>query len=105
LKLRVEVLEQDNQRLSEAKELHPQSQEAARLSNDSSALITVVGLPGGSRVAGGLSARGWRMLRFEIGLTISCLVLAIIAIRVNLLFHNSCDLRFPNVIGLMRSQS
>jgi hypothetical protein len=58
LKPRIELLEVDNRGLSEAKELHPQSQEAPRLSHEFGGLITVVGLRGGSRVTGGLSARG-----------------------------------------------
>jgi hypothetical protein len=55
LKLCTEVL--DNLRLSEAKEVRRQRQEEPGLSNDLGELITVVGLPGGSRVTGGLSAR------------------------------------------------
>jgi hypothetical protein len=48
----------NNQRLAKAKELRPQSQEAACLSHDLGGLIAVAGLRGGSRVTGGLSARG-----------------------------------------------
>jgi hypothetical protein len=58
LKLRIEVLEHDNRGVSEAKELHTQSQEARRLSNDLGGLIAVVSLRGGSKLPGGLSARG-----------------------------------------------
>jgi uncharacterized membrane protein (UPF0127 family) len=58
LKLRVEVLEKDNGRISDAEELQPQSQEACGLSNDLSERLAVVRLRGGSRGTGGLSARG-----------------------------------------------
>jgi flagellar biosynthesis GTPase FlhF len=102
LKVRVEVLEHDNGRLSEAKELEPQSQEARGLSNDLVGLITVVGLRGGSMLPGGLSARGWRMLPFEIGPTISRLSLAIITIGVRHLLRSSCHLGFPNLVALMQ---
>jgi hypothetical protein len=57
LKLRVEPLEQDNRGLSEGKELRPQSQEVPGLSGCLGELIAVVGLRGGSRVTGRLSAR------------------------------------------------
>jgi hypothetical protein len=60
LQLRVEVLEQANRGLSEAKELRSQSQEAPGLSNNFSELSVVVGLRGGggSGVTSGLSVRG-----------------------------------------------
>jgi hypothetical protein len=58
LKLPVEVLERDLGQLSEAREVHPQSQEAGSLSNDLSELMAVLRLRGGLRVTVGLSARG-----------------------------------------------
>jgi predicted nuclease with TOPRIM domain len=58
LKLRVEVLEQENRRLSEAKELRPQNQEARSLSSDFSELIAVVLLRSGSRLAN-VAVRDW----------------------------------------------
>jgi hypothetical protein len=64
------VLEHDNRELSEAKEWSPQSQEAPGLSNDFRDRIAVVGLRGGSKLTVGPSAPGWRMLPFEIDLTI-----------------------------------
>jgi hypothetical protein len=65
-------------------------------------LIVVLGLRGGSPVMGGLSARGWRMLRFEIRLMISRSSLAIIAIGASDLLRSSCHLTLANCIGLMR---
>jgi hypothetical protein len=56
LKRRVELLEQDDRELSEVKESHPQTQEAPGPSSDFSELVAVVGLHGGSRATGGLSA-------------------------------------------------
>jgi hypothetical protein len=58
LTLRVEVLEQDVWRLSQANVLRSQSQEVARLSNNFSELIAVVGLRGGLRAIYILSWRG-----------------------------------------------
>jgi hypothetical protein len=46
-KQQVEVLEQENREISEARELRPQGQKAAGLSNDLGELIAVVGLRGG----------------------------------------------------------
>jgi hypothetical protein len=58
LTLRVEVLEQDVWRLSQANVLRSQSQEVPRLSNHFSELIAVIGLRGGSRMICSLSGRG-----------------------------------------------
>jgi hypothetical protein len=96
LKLRIKVLEHDDRRLSEVKELHSQSQEACGLSDDLGGLIAVVGL------RGGLSARGSRMLWFEIGPTISRLLFTIITIGVRHLLCSSCHLGFPNLVASMQ---
>lgn len=58
LKLWVEVLEQDDRRLSAANEICPQSQEALGLSGSCGEMIKVICLRGGSRVTGTLSTRG-----------------------------------------------
>jgi hypothetical protein len=63
LKQRAEVLEQDNRRLSDAKESHQQSQGAFGLSNDFGRMVAVL-ICVGIRVIGGLSAQA---LRVEIG--------------------------------------
>jgi hypothetical protein len=96
------VLGQDNQRLSEAKELRPQSQGTPGLSTTLGVLIAVVSLRDGSGVMGGFSARGSRTLHLEIGPTISHLLLMIIGIDVNHLLHSSCRVTFPNFVGLMQ---
>jgi hypothetical protein len=57
-KLRAQVLEHNDQGLSETKGSRPQSQGALGLSSEFGGLIAVVGLRGGSRVTGRLSARG-----------------------------------------------
>jgi hypothetical protein len=58
LNLRGEMMEQDDWACSEAKELCPQTREALGISNDLGKLVAVVGLRGGSRAMGRLSARG-----------------------------------------------
>jgi hypothetical protein len=62
--LLVEVLEQDNPRLSEAKKLRPPTLGAPRLTNSFDELIAVVALRGGgSNVTGWLSTRGLANVR------------------------------------------
>jgi hypothetical protein len=58
LKLWAEMHDQDNGGLSKVKELRPQGQKGPLLSSDLGGLIAVVGLRGGSRVTGALSAWG-----------------------------------------------
>jgi hypothetical protein len=58
LNLTLDALEQDNRGLSEGKALRPQSEEAPGLSDHLGELIAIVGLHGGTRVTGRLSARG-----------------------------------------------
>jgi hypothetical protein len=75
---------------------------APRLSGDIGELIAFGSLRGGSRVTGGLSARGLAKFQLEIGPTISRLLWAITAIDVHHLLRNSCHLGFQNFVGLMR---
>jgi hypothetical protein len=75
---------------------------APALSGHLGELIAVVGLRGGSRVTGGLSARGLASVAVRDWPTISRLSLVIIAISVGHLLRSSCHLGFPKFIGLMR---
>jgi hypothetical protein len=98
LKLLVGALERDDRQLPETKALRRQSRRAPGLSSDLGELSTVVGLRGGSRGRARFWRTGSRMLRFEIGPTISRLSLAIIDIGVDHLLRRSCHLGFPSSI-------
>jgi hypothetical protein len=81
-------------RFVDENELRPQSQEASGLSTDFSELTGVVGRRGGSRVMGGLSASGLVNVAVGDWLTISRLLLAIIAIGADHLLRSSCYFGF-----------
>jgi hypothetical protein len=63
--LRLWIAVRDHRTLSDATELHSQSQEAPGRWSDFSELTALLGLRGGSRVTGGLSAHGLANLAIE----------------------------------------
>jgi hypothetical protein len=100
MRLRMKVLRKDDRRLSEARELLPQSQKAADLSSDLGELIELPVYRVDHRWPPGFRLGDWRMLQFDIRRTISHLLLVIIVIDVHHLLSGSCHLTSPNFIRL-----